>query len=91
MESFIKSLTARGQTCIYERLKNFKMCPHDVPIIKCTFIPKHGWDITEAEAIKFITLMNGKVKHIIKQPGDASKYGFDAYDIIWIEYIVKKV
>jgi hypothetical protein len=85
MQSFMEILTNRGRAIVQDRIWALDRFPKDPFIIKCTFIPGQGWDIMESEATRFIELLNGSIVNTVRQPGDISKYGFDSYDIIWIE------
>jgi hypothetical protein len=85
LQSFFEILTNRGKIIIQDRLWALTRFPKENLIIKCTFVPGEGWDLMESEAMRFITILNGTVVNVVRQPGDISKYGYDSYDIIWIE------
>ncbi len=85
MDSFMEILTTRGKAIVQDRLWALDRFPKENLIIKCTFEPGKGWDLMESEAMRFITLLNGTIINIVRQPGDITKYEYDSYDIIWIE------
>jgi hypothetical protein len=88
LEAFLENITPATAAIVHERLWAFERCPKDPFIIKCTFKPGVGWDIMESEVMKFIRILDGKIKNIVRQPGDISKshLDFDAFDIIWVEF-----
>jgi hypothetical protein len=81
-EAFLSNITPATAAIIHERLWAFERCPKD------PFKPGVGWDIMESEVMKFIRILDGKIKNIVRQPGDISKshLDFDAFDIIWVEF-----
>ena len=83
MEKFFESITSDGRVLINERLWAIKKFKNDPKIIKCTFIPGQGWDLTESEARHFIDLINGVVKTVNYQP---IIHESDTHDYIWIVF-----
>ena len=87
MEKFFESITSDGRVLINERLWAIEKFKNDPKIIKCTFIPGQGWDLTESEARHFIDLINGVVKTVNYQPRlDIIMHESDAHDYIWIVF-----
>ena len=85
MENFFNELTSSGKVLVNERIWAFGRFPKDPKIIKCTFIPDQGWDLTENEARQFINLINGKIKDVSYQPSlDIIIHESDMYEYIWI-------
>ncbi len=85
MESFLNNLTAVPAGIIHERLWAYDRFPKDPFIIKCTYTPGTGWDLRESEAQKFIQILGGKIKNILRQPADYVNY---IEDLVWIEFEV---
>ena len=87
LDNFYKTLTPRGQQVFNERTWAFNALPNDPKFIKCTFVPGHGWDLTEREAVQFISLIDGNVVSTQYQPHlETTLYESDTFDYIWIGF-----
>ena len=65
LEAFLENITPSTAAIIHERLWAFERCPKDPFIVKCTFVPGVGSDIMESEVMRFIRILDGKIKNIV--------------------------